>query len=145
MNEPANLPSPDHCPGCHKATEPKWFVCPHCGLRLKPTDDLMKRSLMWLGILSTFILAQVVVAQRDRDLAWGFSFLVGLPLAYVFGKAVLFRLMGRPLTWSQLGRTSVRTVVTTFVLVVVVPIAIGLALLIFLFIVCSGSAPNFGH
>ncbi len=142
MNDPAVLKT---CPGCHKELEANWVVCPHCGLRLKPANDLLVRSLMWLAVLTAFTVLIAVIGTHDRDAASGLGFLFGLPLAYVFGKAVVFRLAGTPLTWNQLWNTSFRAGMMTFLMLVVVPMVLGVALLIFLFIACSGIMGGLGH
>lgn len=156
MNDPVNLPPnnlspnnlsgnnappdnllPGNCPQCEKELQSQWVVCPYCGLRLKPADDLLKRSLMWIGVLLTFVLAQTLIAQQGSELAGAFGVIVGLPLAYVFGKAVVFRVRGVPLTWNQLSRTSVRAFFTAFILLFVLPLVIGIAALILLLMACS--------
>ena len=134
MNDPAVLKT---CPGCRKDLDANWFVCPFCGLRLKPGNDLIMRSLTWLAILLGYVLTITLISQHDPDAAAGLGFLFGAPLAYVFGKAVLFRLQGTPLTWSQLRQTSFRAAMTTFLLVVVVPLVLGVALLIFALAACG--------
>lgn len=135
---------PTHCPGCRQSFDPKWFVCPYCGLRLKPGEDLWLRVLMWLGVLVTFVLSITLIGRNDPDAAAGLGIIVGMPLAYVFGKAVLFRMMGEPLTWNQLAKTSIRTALWSFFLFVVVPIVLGLAFLIFAFVMCAGMV-GMGH
>ncbi len=145
MNEP--MPSPadmKRCPGCANQLEADWFVCPYCGLRMKPANDLLLRSLMWLGILLTFVLTLTAISTRDPDAAAGLGVIFGLPLAYVFGKAVVFRVTGNPLTWNQLWRTSIRAGVTTFLLFVVVPTVLAVAFLIFAFVMCAGMV-GMGH
>ena len=139
MNEPIESPVPSkRCPGCMKQLDADWFVCPYCGLRMKPANDLLVRSLMWLGILLTFLLTLTAISTREPDAAAGLGVIFGLPLAYVFGKAVVFRVTGNPLTWNQLWKTSVRAGITTFMLFVVVPTVLAVALLIFAFVMCAG-------
>lgn len=134
----------NRCPSCDKKLESKWLVCPYCGLRLKPADDLVVRSLTWFAILLGFTLGERAVARSDPNLATGLGVLIGLPLAYAFGKAVLFRLRGTPLTWGQLSRTTLRAGLTTFGLLVVLPVVIGVSVIVLAFIACF-SAGNFGR
>lgn len=114
------------------------MVCQFCGTRLKPGNDLVVRSFAWLAVLLAFALGQVAVSLYGRDAAVAYGLLLGLPMVYVFGKAVWFRIQGTPLTWSQLRKTAVRSAALTFVLLVVGPIVIGVTLLIFAFAVCAG-------
>lgn len=138
MNEPVESRAAlKSCPRCRKDLDANWLVCPYCGLRLKPGNDLLLRSLVWLGVLLTFVLTVTVISQRDPDAAAGLGMVFGIPLAYVFGKAVLFRLQGTPLTWSQLQNTSFRAATVTFLLLVVVPVVLGVALLLFAFVACG--------
>lgn len=95
--------------------------------------------MMWVGVLISFVVAQTLIAKYAGDWAGVFFIAVGLPLAYVFVKAMVYRIRGVPLTWSQLGRTSVRAFFTVVILSIVVPIVIGIAALIFLFMICSGT------
>ena len=126
------------CPGCAETVEATWMVCQFCGTRLKPGNDLVVRSFAWLAVLLAFALGQVAVSLYGRDAAVAYGLLLGLPMVYVFGKAVWFRIQGTPLTWSQLRKTAVRSAALTFVLLVVGPIVIGVTLLIFAFAVCAG-------
>ena len=137
MNEPTEVPL-KCCPGCQDEVQPEWAVCPFCGLRLKPADDLLARSVAWLAVLGGFVLGELAIYKHDPNAAAAYGTLLGLPLAYVFGKAVLFRWQGQPLTWRQLSRTTVRATLTTFVLLVVIPVAIGIAFLLLAFAICAG-------
>ncbi len=137
MNKPTE-PHSTTCPGCAETVEATWMVCQFCGTRLKPGNDLVIRSFAWLAVLLAFALGQVAVSAYAPDVAVAYGLLLGLPMVYVFGKAVWFRIQGTPLTWSQLRKTAVRSAAWTFVLLVVVPIVIGVTLLIFAFAVCAG-------
>ena len=141
MNEPAE-PSSTRCPGCGQAVESNRLVCHHCGLRLKPGHELAIRSLVWLAVLLVFAVGQLAISWYDTNVAIGFRVLLGLPIAYAFGKAVLFRIRGTPLTWHQLRDTALRAVAYTFGLLVVLPIIIGVTLLLFTFSVCTGLVPR---
>ena len=129
------------CPGCQKAVEAEWMVCPHCGIRLKSGNDLVTRSFQWLGVLLVFVAGQVAISLYDPNLAGVYGLLLGLPLTYAFGRAVLARMHGVPLTWRQLRATTLRAAAMTFVLLVVVPIVIGVALLLLAFAICAGALP----
>ena len=138
MIEPIDSPvSLQSCPGCRKDLDANWLVCPYCGLRLRPGDDLVMRSLMWLGILLIFVVTTTLVSQRDPDMAAGLAGLIGIPMAYIFGKAVLFRIRGKPMTWSQLGNTTLRTAWMAFLLMIVAPAVLGVALILFAFVACG--------
>jgi hypothetical protein len=126
------------CPGCSHEVQEQWVACPVCGLRLKPATELLPRIVAWGGVLIAFVSAVLLIARHDQDAAAGFAVVTGLPLCYIFGKAVLFRLQGQPLTWKQLGQTSVRTFLVGFGLLVVAPALIGAALIILLLAVCGG-------
>ena len=127
------------CPRCKNHLEVNWFVCPYCGTRIRPGDDLIQRSFTWLLIISGFLLALTIIAQSDEAAATGLGMIFGIPLAYVFGKAVLFRILGKPLGWDRLGAAAVRS----FLFLVVAPMAIGLCVLILGFIACITSMPSF--
>ncbi len=88
-------------------------------------------------VLGGFVLGVTLITLNDRDAGVGFGMLFGLPLAYVFGKAVLFRFHGRPLTWRELGLTSLRTAAVSFGTMVVLPILIGVAVLVMFFAICG--------
>lgn len=138
MNEPIQPPAlPHSCPGCRKVLQPDWVVCPFCGLRLRPGDDLLWRSVTWLAVLVAFVVGISKISEHDPDAAAGLGMIVGLPLAYVFGKAVLFRLRGSPLTWSQLWHTGFKAGMMTVLMLVVIPMVIGVALLLFAFVACG--------
>ena len=34
------------CPSCSKKVESNWFVCPNCGLRVRPGNDLLQRTIV---------------------------------------------------------------------------------------------------
>lgn len=135
MNESME-PVETRCPGCDKRLEAQWVVCPYCGLRLKPADDLLRRSAAWIVVLLGFALGESAIAAKDPSLAGCLAVLIGLPLAYAFGKAVIFRVRGTPLTWNQLGRTTLRAGITTFGLLVVLPVVIGVCVIALAFIAC---------
>ena len=141
MNEPPD-PSSTRCPGCHKAVESNRVICHHCGTRLKPGHELVVRSLVWLAVLLVFALGQLAISWYDSNMAIGFRVLLGLPIAYAFGKAVLFRIRGTPLTWHELRDTAVRAAACTFGLLVVLPIVIGVTLVMFMLAVCTGLVPR---
>lgn len=136
MSEPTPL-TEFCCPRCQFVTQPDWFVCPKCGLHLKPGSDLLPRAAVWGMIFAAYIGAVVLIARHDQDSAFGFGILVGLPLCYIFGKAVIFRLSGRPLTWQQVGMTTLRTVLVSAGLFVVLPVIIGVAAILLLLAVCA--------
>lgn len=125
------------CPGCQRAVQNEWVACPACGQPLKPPSDFWKRAAVWAMVLGGFVLGVTLIALNDRDAGVGFGILFGLPLAYVFGKAVLFRFSGRPLTWRELGLTSLRTAAVSFGTMVVLPILIGVAVLVMFFAICG--------
>lgn len=91
-------------------------------------------------VLGGYVLGVTLITLKDRDAGIGFGLLFGLPLAYLFGKAVIFRISGRPLTWRELGLSSLRTVLVTIGLMVILPLAVGLAALLLLFAICGGMA-----
>lgn len=126
------------CPRCSTATQDNWVSCPKCGQRLKPGGDLVPRILAWSMTLAAFVSAVALIAQHDRDSAIGFGVIFGLPLCYIFGKAVMFRWSGKPLNWHDLGMTTLRTALVTIGLVIVLPVVIGMAAVILLLAVCSG-------
>lgn len=129
------------CPKCGEDLEPSWSVCPLCGLRIKPEESLLMRSVIWLSLLVGYVLMVLAIAKTDQNLAVCFGVVVGLPLAYVFGKALIFRMSGQPLTLGQLGRTGLRAGLITFLTVVVAPVVLGIACLLLLFAICaSGGA-----
>jgi hypothetical protein len=125
------------CPRCQAVTQPDWIVCPKCGLQLRPGTDLLSRIAMWGMIFAAYVGAVVLIAKHDQDSASGFGILVGLPLCYIFGKAVIFRLSGRPLTWRHLGMTTLRTVLVSIGLLVVLPVIIGVEAILLLLAVCA--------
>lgn len=137
MNEPTPV-TEFCCPRCLIATQEAWVACPQCGYRLKPGGDLIPRALAWSAALLAFVFAVVLISQHDRDAALGFGVIFGLPLCYIFGKAVMFRLSGRPLNWQDLGMTTLRTALVTIGLVVVLPVMIGMAAILLLLAACSG-------
>ncbi len=118
------------------------MICQHCGLRLKPGHELVIRSCVWLAVLLVFALGQLAVSWYDSNMAVGFRVLLGLPIAYAFGKSVLFRIRGTPLTWHQLRDTALRAVAYTLGLLVVLPIVIGVTLVLFMFVTCTGLVPR---
>ena len=125
------------CPRCQSVTEPDWMACPKCGLQLKPGSNLVTRAVMWSLVLAAYLCAVMLIAQHDQDSALGFGILVGLPLCYIFGKAVIFRVSGRPLTWQHLGMTTLRTVLVSAGLFIVLPVIIGVAAILLLFAMCA--------
>ncbi len=125
------------CPRCQTVTQPEWLACPKCGLQLRPGSDLLLRSVMWAGILGAYLLAITLISQSDPSAAVGFGVLVGLPLCYIFGKAVIFRFSGRPLTWQHLGMTTLRTILISAGLYIVMPVLIGIAAVLLLLAVCA--------
>lgn len=125
------------CPRCQFVTEPEWLACPKCGLQLKPGSDFLPRAAMWAIVFAAYLSAVLLIAQHDQDSAFGFGILVGLPLCYIFGKAVIFRISGRPLTWQHLGMTTLRTVLVSAGLFVVLPVIIGVAAILLLLAVCA--------
>lgn len=125
------------CPGCDAPVDEKWVACPKCGTPLKPADDLLVRSAIWIALLAAYVFATLLIYKEDQRAAITFGVLCGLPLVYLFGKAVLFRLRGRPLTWKELGWTSFRVAVVGVLMTVVLPMIIGLAMIVLLFAVCG--------
>ncbi len=128
------------CPKCDVSLNPAWSVCPVCGLRIKPENGLALRAALWGGVLVGYVLMVLAVIRTDRTLAIGFGVVVGVPLAYVFGRAVIFRLSGRPLTLGQLGRATLRAAIVTILTVVVGPLVLGTACLLLLFAICATGA-----
>lgn len=126
------------CPSCLVAVQEEWVSCPKCGQRLKPGGDLVPRALGWSAALAAFVLAVVLIYPNNPEGAIGFAVIFGLPLCYIFGKAVMFRMSGRPLTWHDLGMTTLRTALVTIGLVIVLPVVIGMAAVLLLLAVCSG-------
>ncbi len=126
------------CPQCLVTVQEEWVACPKCGQRLKPGGDLLRRGFIWSATLAAFVLAIVLIYPENPDAAVGFGVIFGLPLCYIFGKAVMFRLSGRPLTWHDLGMTTLRTALVTLGLVIVLPVVIGMAAVLLLLAVCSG-------
>jgi hypothetical protein len=129
------------CPQCQSTVRPEWYVCPSCGLWLKPLKNtLATRTAMWVFVVAAYATVVAVIDPLHSGETLAFALLAGAPLAYVFGKAVLFRLRGRPLTWTDLGQTSYRAFWVAFML----PFGIGGALLILGFAVCSVALLRFG-
>jgi hypothetical protein len=136
MSDPAPLKE-FCCPSCNTPLDETWVSCPICGFRVKPADDLLVRAIAWSVVLAAFVLATLLIYKNDAEGAVAFGVLFGLPLVYIFGKAVLFRLRGRPMTWKDLGWTSFRVAVVGVALTVVLPLLIGLAAVVLLFAVCG--------
>jgi hypothetical protein len=126
------------CPQCSAEVREEWVACPACGLRLKPHSELLPRAIAWGAVLAAYVWVVTQVYQHDRDTGLGLAVLAGLPLCYIFGKAVLFRIQGKPLTWQQLGWTSLRTAAVSLMVMVVAPVLLGLAVVLLLFVVCGG-------
>lgn len=137
MNEPTPV-TEFCCPNCLVAVQEAWVACPQCGLRLKPGGDLVPRAIAWSATLVAFVLAVALIYPHDESAAITFGVIFGLPLCYIFGKAVMFRLSGRPLNWHDLGMTTLRTALVTIGLVIVLPVVIGMAAVLLLLAVCSG-------
>jgi hypothetical protein len=140
------MTKPDHapldqflCPQCDREVDEQWVACPACGLRLKPHTELMPRIVAWGAALLAYVWAVTLLMEHQPDAVWPFAILVGLPLCYIFGKAVVFRIRGKPLTWKQLGWTSLRTAVVSLGLMIVLPVLIGAALVVLLLVVCAGA------
>lgn len=125
------------CPGCDAPVDEKWVACPKCGTQLKPADDLFVRSAIWIFLLASYVFATLLIYEENQQAAITFGVLCGLPLVYLFGKAVLFRLRGRPLTWKELGWTSFRLALVGVFMTVVLPTIIGVAMIVLLFAVCG--------
>lgn len=123
------------CPRCGNDVHTDWTCCPKCGFWLKREGPLMLRLAAWGLVLSAFVLAISLIARHDRDGAIVFGVMFGLPLAYVLGKAILFRMQGRPLTYQQLVATSFKAIGVA----VVLPWLIGASLLILLCVLCFGA------
>lgn len=137
--EPVDQPT--LCPHCQHEVQAEWISCPSCGLQLKPAGDILPRAAVWLLILTAYLWATVSLWRKSPAEGQGFAVLFGLPLCYTFGKAVLFRLMGRPLSWNELGATSFRVFVLGFLVMVVAPFVIGAAFVLLLLAVCSAIGP----
>jgi hypothetical protein len=136
MSEPGSLRE-FCCPGCDAPIDEQWVACPKCGTRLRPADDLFVRSAIWIMLLGAYVFATLLIYKEDRQAGITFGVLCGLPLVYLFGKAVLFRLRGRPLTWKELGWTSFRVALVGVFVTVVLPMIIGMAMIVLLFAVCG--------
>jgi hypothetical protein len=117
------------------------MILHHCGTRLKPGHEFVIRSFVWLAVLLVFALGQLAISWYDENMEVGFRVLPGLPIAYAFGKAVLFRIRGTPLTWHQLRDTALHAVAYTFGLLVVLPIIIYVTLLLLFFAIYTGLVP----
>ncbi|HET6422237.1 MAG TPA: hypothetical protein VFG20_01060, partial [Planctomycetaceae bacterium] len=104
---------------------------------LRPGSDLWPRAVMWIFVLAAYLGAVTLISRHDHDSALAFGILVGLPLCYIFGKAVLFRVSGRPLTWQQMGMTTLRTALVAAGLFVILPVIIGVAAILLLLAVCA--------
>jgi|GEM_PF-4001182 len=127
------------CPKCDADVQADWACCPKCGQWLKADGPFTYRVLGWLAIAVAFVAMTALFAQTSPETAMVFAVIFGLPLCYTFGKAVWFRLTGKPLTYRQLGVTSFKAFLVNAVLFVVVPFLIGLALIVLMFIVCFGA------
>lgn len=135
MKEQPTQSLPD-CPKCGKSLDASWMVCPYCGLRLKLTESVVVRAIIWSLVIFAFVSVDIVLSRSDDGFATWFSILVGLPLAYTFGKALIFRLRGKPLTFSQLGIVSIRVAFYTFIVTVVAPVVLGVALILCFLAIC---------
>lgn len=135
---PDPLPIQDFfCPRCKAEVHEQWKACPECGLALRPANDLLVRAALWSGLLAGFVILSLLVYRENPNNVPYVVVFFGLPLAYLFGKAVLFRIQGRPLTWKDLGWTSFRVAVVGMFLTIVLPALIGMAALVLLFVVCG--------
>ena len=108
---------------------------------VKGGPGLLTRSLQWLAVLVVFALGQILVACYDPNVAATYALVVGLPLTYAFGKAVVYRIYGIPLTWHELGSTTLRavtTTATTFAMFAMVMMVFYFALYLLLFAICGG-------
>ena len=108
---------------------------------VKGGPGLLTRSMQWLAVLVVFILGQVLATWYGPNVAATYALLVGLPLVYVFGKAVVYRIYGIPLTWRELGSTTLRavtTTATTFAMFAMVLMVFYFALYLLLFAICGG-------
>lgn len=134
MSDP--LPLQDfQCPECQTDVQADWACCPKCGYWLKPEGPLKWRIAAWLLVLGAFVVAVTLIARHNVDTALGFGVFFGAPLCYVLGKAIIYRLNGRPLTYRQLAITSFRA----FGVAVVLPWLIGVALVVLLCVLCFGA------
>ena len=119
----------------NEPTEPTKSRC------VKAGPGLLMRSLQWLAVLLVFALGQILVACYGPNVAATYALLVGLPLMYAFSKAVVYRIYGIPLTWRELGSTTLRavtTTATTFAMLAMVMMVFCFALYLLLFAICGG-------
>jgi hypothetical protein len=123
------------CPQCQADVHADWTCCPKCGYWLKPEGPLTWRLVAWALVLGFYVVGVTLIARHDLDTAIGFGVLFGIPLCYVLGKAIIFRMNGRPLTYRQLAITSLKA----FGIAVVVPWLIGVALVLLLCVLCFGA------
>jgi len=109
---------------------------------MKGDSSLLMRSLQWLAVMLAFALGQVLTAKYDPNVGAAYALLAGLPLAYVFCKAVVYRLYGIPLTWRELSVTTLRaaaTTATTFALLAAVLIVACASLYLLVIAICSSA------
>ncbi|MDZ4688762.1 MAG: hypothetical protein SH850_27120 [Planctomycetaceae bacterium] len=133
MSDPTPLQN-FQCPQCSADVQADWACCPKCGRWLKAEGPLAWRLVAWAVVLTAFVLAVTLIARDNRDAGLAFGVLFGLPLAYVLGKAILYRMQGRPLTYGQLAMTSLRA----FGAAIVLPWIVGVALVVLLCVLCFG-------
>lgn len=127
------------CHKCDANVRADWSCCPQCGTWLRPDGPFTYRLLMWFGLLIGLVSITWLLSRVSPEQALVFALIFGLPLCYTFGKAVWFRLTGKPLTYGQLGSTTIRAFFVNVGMFVVLPMMIGIAAFILLFAVCLGA------
>lgn len=140
MTDPAPTPIADfQCPKCDATVSGDWACCPKCGLWLRPDGPFVYRLLMWLGLLIALVSATTLLSRVSPEQALVFAVIFGLPLCYTFGKAVWFRLTGKPLTYRALGATTLKAFAVNIGLFVLLPLTVGVAAFVLLFAICLGA------
>ncbi|MDX1966107.1 MAG: hypothetical protein SFV23_02945 [Planctomycetaceae bacterium] len=127
------------CPKCDAEVQADWACCPKCGTWLRSDGPFSYRVLAWLAVAVAFVSATALLSRNSPETATVFAVIFGLPLCYTFGKAVWFRATGRPLTYRDLGLTSVRAFAVNAGLFIVLPTVVGVALVVLMFAVCVGA------
>lgn len=131
------------CPKCGEVVVSGELECPNCGQRLK-RSGLSQQTMIWIAAAwlvasSLLSLSALAIGMVVEGALTVFCVLAGLPLLYIGVKALLFRMVGKPLTQDQLIRTSFRVSVAAFVLVIGLPLSLVLLVLI---ICSSGGGPR---
>ena len=123
------------CPECEQKNNSNWFVCRHCGANLKPIEIQLKFWFFWLVVLSVFGVCEIllVTLARAQEVVFTTVLLIGLPLVYLFGRAVFQHVDGLP------NPKSLKAVGKTLLLVILLPGAVILSVMILVFVVCAST------